>query len=217
MPDYLLTEPQYGGGLAPQLDNPGEGKPVGHGWVAMQWNPAVRDRFQALLQALGEAFDGRVFGMNLPETAADVDMEDDRNGFSCEAYFAAEMQNIAAARKAFRKSHVVQYVNFWPCEWENDHNYMARLFDYASRHAIGLGGPDIVPERKVHMKNAYPFFNRNKDRLDLVAMAVQEPTLTYTNPKTGKPFTKDELVRFASEYLGVDVIFWSAASPWLKE
>ncbi|MCO0638138.1 hypothetical protein M8745_19570, partial [Lutimaribacter sp. EGI FJ00014] len=69
---------------------------------------------------------------------------------------------------------------------------------------------------KVQMKNAYPFFNRYKGKLGLVAMAVQEPTLTYTNPKTRKPFTKEEFVRFATDYLGVDVIFWSSQSPWLK-
>ncbi|WP_246225916.1 hypothetical protein [Chelativorans xinjiangense] len=216
VPTYLTTEPQYGGGLVAQVDNAGEGQPVGHGWVAMQWNPAVRGRFQALIEALAETFDGRVFGVNLSETAADIDMKGDRTGFTCDAYFEAEMDNLAAAWAAFTESHVVQYVNFWPCEWANDHDYMGRLFEYAAGHGVGLGGPDIVPYRKGQMKNAYPFFNRYKGKLGLVAMAVQEPTLIYTNPKTGRPFTKDEFVSFASDYLGADVIFWSAESPWLK-
>ena len=47
-------------------------------------------------------------------------------------------------------------------------------------------------------------------------MAVQEPTLTYTNPETKKPFTRDEFVAFAEGYLGVDIIFWATASPWLR-
>lgn len=47
-------------------------------------------------------------------------------------------------------------------------------------------------------------------------MAVQEPTLTYKNPETGKPFIKAEFDRFAENYLGADIIFWSTASPWLK-
>ncbi|MBB2971872.1 hypothetical protein [Mesorhizobium sp. RMAD-H1] len=216
VPDYLLSEPQYGGGLAAQIDNPGEGKPVGHGWVAMQWKPAVRERYQALLKALAEKFDGRVFGVNLPETAIDIDEKHDKTGFSCDAYFDAGMQNLRAARDAFTKSHVVQYVNFWPCEWDNDHDYMGRLFEYAAANRIGLGGPDIVPFHKAQMKNSYPFFHRYMGKLELVAMAVQEPTLTYRNPKTGKRFTKDEFVRFASDYLGVDMIFWSAETPWLK-
>jgi len=45
---------------------------------------------------------------------------------------------------------------------------------------------------------------------------VQEPTLTYTNPRTKKPFTRQEFTDYAEHYLGVDIIFWSASSPWLK-
>ncbi|WP_346805868.1 hypothetical protein MX657_11940 [Enterobacter chuandaensis] len=216
VPDYLMHDKQYSGGIAPQFDNPGEGKPVGAGWVARQWDPAVRQRYQALLAALAKRFDGEVYGVNLPETAIDIDEKNPPAGFTCDSYFAGEMENLAFARKVFQKSHVVQYVNFWPYEWDNDHNYMGRLFAYASANNIGLGGPDIVPNRKAHMKNAYPFFHKNKQTLPLIAMAVQEPTLTYKDPQTGKPFTKAEFVRFGENYLGADVIFWSTASPWLK-
>jgi hypothetical protein len=216
VPQYLLTEPIYGGGLVPQVDNPGENQPKGHGWATQQWNPAVRERFQRLLSALAQRFDGRVFGINLPETAIDIDVKNDKTGFTCEKYFAAEMENLAFARRAFQKSHVVQYVNFWPCEWDNDRKFMSRTFAFAHANKVGLGGPDIVPYRKAQMKNAYPFFNRYKDRLSLVAMAVQEPTLTYTNPETKKRFRREEFVAFAEDYLGVDIIFWSTRSPWLK-
>lgn len=48
-------------------------------------------------------------------------------------------------------------------------------------------------------------------------MAVQEPTLTYINTNTGKPFTKSEFVQFAENYLGADIIFWSTKSPWLTK
>jgi len=215
VPDYLINEPEYGGGISPQFDNPGEDKPVGSGWVAQQWNPDVRNRFQALLKALATRFDGQVYGVNLPETAIDLDDKKLPAGFSCDNYFAGEMENLRFARKIFKKSWVVQYVNFWPCEWNNDHNYMGRLFAFASSNNIGLGGPDIVPNREAQMKNSYPFFKRYKNKLALVAMAVQEPTLTYRNPSTGKPFTKKEFVRFADDYLGADIIFWSTSSPWL--
>jgi len=218
VPMYLQTEPVYGGGLVPQTDNPGENKPEGHGWVTQQWNPAVRERFQRLLAALAEKFDGRVAGINLPESAIsiDVDTEQGRSGFTCEKYFAAQLENVAFARKAFRKSHVVQYVNFWPCEWNNDREFMSRAFAFAKENGIGLGGPDIVPYRPGQMKNSYPFFNQYRGQLKLVAMAVQQPTLTYTNPATKKPFTREEFVAFAENYLGVDIIFCSTTSPWLQ-
>jgi len=216
VPAYLLEEPVYRGGLAAQADNPGENLPEGHGWVTQQWNPAVRERFQKLLSALAAKFDGRVWGINLPESSADIDQKNDKTGFTCDGYFAATLENIAFARKVFSKSHVVQYTNFWPCEWDNDRKYMSRAFEFAKQNRIGLGGPDIVPYKKAQMKNSYPFFNRYKGQLSLVAMAIQEPTLTYTNPETKKKFTREEFVEFAENYLGVDVIFWSVSSPWLK-
>jgi len=216
IPRYLLEDPVYTGGLAPQADNPGENQPAGSGWVTQQWNPAVQKRFQALLAALAQEFDGRLYGVNLPETAADIDLKRDRTGFDCDRYFEAELQNAEFARRVFSKTHVVQYVNFWPCEWEDDRKYMSRTFALAEQRRIGLGGPDIVPWRKGQMKNSYPFFNRYKGKLPLVAMAVQQPTLTYRNPATGKRFTHAEFVEFARDYLGVDVIFWSVTSPWLR-
>lgn len=217
IPEYLLTDPAYGGGLAPQIDNPGENVPKQQGWVAVQWNDALRARFQALLRALGETFDGRIYGLNLPESSADVDSEKDDTGFTCDGYFEASLSNINAARAAFATSYVVQYANFWPCEWDNDQGYMERIFEDAAAKGYGLGGPDIVPYRRAQMKNSYPFFNAYKDRLAIVAMAIQEPTLTYANPKTGKRFTRQEFIDFAADYLGVDIIFWTVEAPWLNE
>ena len=211
-----MQDPIYAGGITPQSDNQGDGKPVGSGWVANQWNPHVRKRFQLLLQALAKQFDGRVYGVDLPETAIDVDLQHRPAGFSCDNYFAAELENMKAAKAAFTKSYVVQYVNFWPCEWDNDHQYMSRTFEFAAQNGIGLGGPDIVPNRKGQMKNSYPFFHRYKDKLALIAMAVQEPTLTYINPATGGKFTKQEFQSFGRDYLGTRIIFWSTSSPWLR-
>ncbi|MBS9425356.1 hypothetical protein [Photorhabdus caribbeanensis] len=217
IPFYLQQGKKYQGGLVAQVDNPGEGKAQGYGWVAIQWNTALRKSYQNLLSELAKEFDGRITGINLPETAIDIDMKQDKSGFSCNRYFAAELDNIKFARQVFEKSYVVQYVNFWPCEWDNDHQYMSRFFNFASKNKIGLGGPDIVPYQSAQMKNAYPFFNRYKGKLDLVAMAVQEPTLTYTNPKTKKPFTQEEFTDFAENYLGANIIFWSTTTPWLKQ
>jgi len=216
IPAYLMQDPIYQGGLVPQYDHPGENAPVAQGWVTQQWNPAVQARYKKLLFMLGQKFDGRILGINLPETAIDIDQKQDKTGFSCDNYFRAELENLKFARNVFKRSQVVQYVNFWPCEWDNDHHYMSRLFAFAAQNDIGLGGPDIVPNKKAQMKNAYPFFHRYKGKLRLIAMAVQEPTLTYINPKTKKPFTKEEIINFSENYLGANIIFWSPSSPWLE-
>lgn len=215
LPAYLLEDPQYDGGLAAQIDQPGEGKPSQQGWVAMQWNAALRQRYQALLEALAAVFDGRVYGVNLPETAIDV-APGSAKGYTCDAYFSAELENAAYARRAFKRSQVVLYVNFWPCEWNNDQGYMERTFRFAVVHDLGLGGPDVVPNHPAHMKNAYPYFHRYRGRLPLVATAIQAPTLTYLNPETQHPYTREEFQAFARDYLGANIIFWTVEAPWLK-
>jgi len=214
VPKYLLNDPKYGGGLSPQIEE----KPARmSGWVARQWDPNVRHRFQALLKALARQFDGRIAGIILTESAVSVDKQAPPEGFTCDKYFDAEVENALVAKRAFRRSAVVQYVNFWPCDWANSGGYMSRFFDFAAAKHIGVGGPDIVPWQKGQMLNSYAFIRVYKDKVPIVAMAVQEPTLDYLNPETGKPFTRDEFERFASVYLGVDDIFWSRESPWLRD
>lgn len=208
VPLYLQTEPIYNGGIAPQLDNPGMNKPLVSGWVAMQWNPAVQARYQKLIRELARRFDGKIYGINLPETAIDIEDSSNKSGFSCEKYFNAEVANILTARQAFKHSRVVQYVNFFPCEWNNDHNYMNRMFNLAKQNNIGLGGPDVIPYKKSHMENSYQFFTKNKQQLELTTMAVQAPDYTYINPQTQKKFTHTEFNNFARDYLGADIIFW---------
>ncbi|WP_229801261.1 hypothetical protein [Tateyamaria omphalii] len=216
VPDYLMQDPEYEGGLVRQYDNAGEGKPVGQGWVAKQWNPAVRERFQQLIAELAHQFDGRIYGLNLPESAIDVSDETEA-GFNCDLYFEAQLETARFAREAFKQSHVVQYVNFWPCEWADDHGYMSQTFETASDIGFGLGGPDIIPFKKAQMKNSYGFFNEYREKLPLVAMAVQKPTMTYTNPQTGAPFSEDDFRHFADDHLGVDIIFWDTSAPWLNQ
>jgi hypothetical protein len=216
LPQYMLDEPDYGGGLARQFDRrPGQ-PDVPAGWIARQWDPEVRARFQALLTALARRFDGRIAGIVLTETAADVARDAPPEGFDCDSYFAAESENALFARRAFRRSQVVQYVNFWPCGWNDANHYLSRFFALAAAHRIGVGGPDIVPWWPGQMRNSYPFIRAFRDRVPIVAMAIQEPTLEYLNPRTQRPFTREEFEAFATDYLGVDIIFWSKDSPWLR-
>src|SRR5205814_10537329 len=85
------------------------------GWVAKRWDPAVRARFQKLLAALGKEFDGRIEGINLPETAVDID-----KGFTPEEYREAIIDNMGALKRSFPHSIAMQYANFMPGEWLPD-------------------------------------------------------------------------------------------------
>lgn len=216
VPDYIRQDFIYHGGVALQYDMPGEGKKLSAGWVAKVWDPNVRRRFQLLLYRLANEFDGKIFGVNLPETAIDLDEKDLPPGYTANRYFFAEQETMIMARKFFRASNVVQYVNFFPGEWNNDHQYMSRIFAAAARNGIGLGGPDGLPYKPAHMQNSYPFFNAYKNKL-LTAIAIQEPDYTYINPLTQQYYTFNDFYNFVTDYLGAQIIFWNVQEPFFSE
>jgi len=161
------------------------------------------------LYHLARQFDGRIYGINFEETPIDLSTTNKKkSSFNEDLYFQTILDNLNCAKDVFKKSFVVQYVNFFPGEWQNSKKYMSRIFEFAYKNDIGLGGPDIVPYKKAQMNNSYPFFNQYKGKLIKVAMAIQGPTRTHTNTKTSKKFTEQEFVDFAVDYLGVDIIFW---------
>ncbi|CAO3568877.1 unnamed protein product [Mortierella alpina] len=202
IPRYMLEDPIYEGGLERQEDSePG----AQGGWVTKHWVPAVRQRFQALLRALANQMDGKIYGVNLPETSGGLNLTTEL----CDRYFDAEMENALYGRSVFKKSAFVQYVNFWPCETSNSRNYMGRSFKMAIDHGLGVGGPDVRPWQPYQMENSYKFFHEHKNDLQTIAMAVQQPDLRFKNQTTGKPFTMEEFRGFAVDYLGADLIFWT--------
>ncbi|HAT8169727.1 TPA: hypothetical protein GDG46_06955 [Legionella pneumophila] len=216
VPDYIRMEKAYHGGVVQQYDFPGEGKPITAGWVARTWDPAVRKRFQLLLKKLASKFDGKIYGINLPETAIDLDPNHLPEDFTSDNYFYSVLDNMGYLKKVFQKTKVIQYVNFFPDEWNNDHHYMSRLFSFARSHHIGLGGPDVVPYKESQMKNSYPFFHKFKGEIE-AAIAIQEPDYTYTNPKTGDFYRFDDFYSFSKEYLGAFILFWNTEEPFFSE
>lgn len=216
VPDYIREDSDYHGGVAMQYDFPGEGKPITQGWVARVWDPAVRERFHLLIQQLASRFDGKIYGINLPETAVDFDADNPPKDFTFDNYFYAELENMRALKQAFHQSIVIQYVNSFPGEWDNDHQYMSRLFSYAIQHQIALGGPDVLPYRNAQMKNSYPFFRNYKGKL-LTGMAIQEPDYTYKNPATEDYYKFSDFYNFSKDYLGASILFWNVQEPFFSE
>jgi hypothetical protein len=221
VPDYLRSEKEYHGGAAPQYEwkEGHEDQAKAAGWVARRWDPAVRRRFQLLLQALGKDFDGAVEGVNLPETSVDFGESGKLfpPGFTCETYRDGIVENMAALQRAFPRSVTMQYANFMPCEWLpwKDGGYLESIYRQARRLGVGVGGPDLLPYRKGQMNHAYVRMRASAGIVP-TGVAVQEGNYGYTNPQTGKRITVDELAKFANEYLHVDYLFWFNEAPFYE-
>ncbi|KAF9201918.1 hypothetical protein BGZ59_002458 [Podila verticillata] len=206
IPNYLLVEPEYEGGLLRQV-NADTNRP--DGWQTKHWVLTVRQRFQALLSALAKQFDGRIYGLNLPETA--FDYNETLSTSFCNDYFQAEMENLNHASSVFNKSMIIQYMNFWPCESADHQPYMTQAFLEASqKKTYGFGGPDVKPWNPYQLQNSYKYFHNYTGELSHVAMAVQEPDLNLTNPRTNVTYTVEDFKSFSENYLGSTIMFWTS-------
>jgi len=218
IPKYLLNDAQYHGGAEKQCNV--EGDDVEHakpyGWVARRWDPAVRDRFQKLLFALGKEFDGKIEGINLPETAVDIVRSGTLSpkGFSPQVYRDAIVSNMSALKQAFPKSVAMQYANFMPEEkGSTTPEYLRSIYRKAVELKVAMGGPDLLPYRTYQMSHSYPLIRESAGRLP-TGIAVQDGNYDSVNTKTNKQVTLPELVTFATEYLKVDYIFWCMQEPF---
>jgi hypothetical protein len=219
IPRYLLNDAQYNGGADKQYSIQGEDEEhaTPAGWVARRWDPAVQDRFHKLLSALGHEFDGKIEGINLPETAVDFG-ESGRlfpKGFTPAIYRDSVLANMVALKRAFPKSVAMQYANFMPGNdaQSPDRSYLRSVYQRAKELGVGVGGPDLLPDKPGQMHNCYPLL-REYARVVPTGIAVQNGNYEYMNPKTGKQVTVADLLAFGTDYLRVDYIFWCTQEPF---
>ena len=215
IPKYLLNDTLYHGGAASQYGFTREHRPVKEGWVARRWDPAVAKRFHHLLAELGRRFDGRIEGINLPETAVDFPHEPGLipTGFSGAAYLEAVKATMLVMKNCFKKSVPLQYANFMPGDSKTE---LEEVYRYAKEIKLAMGGPDIKVYRPFQMKNSYPLI-RELYGIVPTGVAVQDGNYNVINPQTGKPVTLPEIQAFAHDYLKLTYIFWCTEEPWYSK
>jgi len=222
VPDYLRTDPEFGGGVARKYEYKGDDESTIRfdGWVARRWDPAVRARFFKLFEVLGREVDGRIEGLNLAETSVGFGESGKHRpaGFTNERYVEAVKVIMTAARKAFPRSHVIQYANFMPGEWLpwTDHGYLREVYAHAKGIGVGVGGPDLLPHRKGQRNHSYSLIAARGATIP-AGVAVQDGNLEERDPTTGERVTAEELFRFAKDRLRLDYIFWGTQEPYYSQ
>lgn len=218
VPEYLLKDPAYGGGVAAKYEYEGddESKARFDGFVARRWDATVRARFGKLLHQLGKAVDGRVEGLNLAETAVGFGESGKRHplGFTYEGYLEGVKAIMSEARVAFPRSRVIVYANFMPGEWlpGDDRGYLRAVYSHAEKIGVGVGGPDLLPHRKGQQNHGLALIAARASSTP-AGLAVQDGNLAERNPRTGKAVSVEELYFFAKDRLRLDYIFWGTEEP----
>ena len=214
VPDYILTA-TYDGGAVEQYNN--DGKPGG--WVAKRWNKKVRERFAQLIQALGKAFDGKIEGINLQETA--IEVKD--SSFSELDYVKGLKENMLALKQAFTKSITMIYANFMPGEWlpGNDKGYLRSIYQYGEQIGVGLGGPDLMVKRKGQLNHTLAMMHESHYTVPL-GIAIEDGNyIGETGDATeDKAKTHESIVpllhAFAKDFLKINYMFWANQEPYFK-
>lgn len=224
VPDYVLSR-EYDGGAIYQRNESGDPE----GWVAKRWNDKVQERFALLLTELGREFDGKIEGINLQETAIGVGQEYDPS-FTPELYVEAIKANMFSMKKAFPESTTMQYANFMPGEWlpwEN-YGYLSSIYKYGEDIGVGLGGPDLMVQRKAQLNHALAMMHEREYTVPL-GVAVQDGNyngMTGADPGyhdfEGKSLNDHKnlvplLHSFAKEFLKVSYMFWVNQEPYFIE
>lgn len=219
VPKYLLEDPKYNGGAFKQyeIDNDDETHAKEGGWMARRWDPAVQERLHKLFFALGKEFDGKIEGINLAETSNVLGRTGRLfpKGFSFEIYRDGIVTNMRALRRAFLKSIVLQYANFMPGEWlpGDDKGYLKSVYRVARELKVGVGGPDLMPTRPGQLNHSYPLITASAGSIP-TAIAVQDGNYAEVNSETGRRPSIPELIKFATDRLKVDYIFWCTEEPY---
>jgi len=221
VPDYLLEDPAFGGGAAKKFESPGNGAPpIVDGWVARLWDPAVRERLDRLFGAIAEEFDGRIAGLNLPETAIGFGHSSALfpAGYTYDTYFEGIKAVMSSARRAFRQSDVIVYANFMPGEElpDDDHGYLRGVYAHADAIGMGVGGPDLLPNRWFQRQNSLPLI-AHRAPTTAAGMAVQDGNLDDVKRSTGERVTVEELYAYARDELHLDYVFWGTQEPYYSE
>lgn len=216
VPDYLLTE-KYDGGVVKQITDDG----VHEGWVAKRWNKDVNERFAKLIIALGKAFDGRIEGINLQESAIGV-TSDLYPDFSNEAYVPALKSNMDALSVGFEHSATIQYANFMPGEWLpwEDEGYLKSIYEYGEAIGVGLGAPDLMPKRKGQLNHALAMMHEGSYTVPL-SIAIQDGNYIGKTNNTDLENKRENLVpslvSFAENFLKVNYMFWVNQEPYFEQ
>ena len=215
VPKYLLNDPKYNGGVDQQIsDRKGDDDhPVREGWVARRWDPAVQDRMYKLFAALAKEFDGRIAGINTDETSIGFGTTGKLfpKGFTPEAYRDATIANMKELKRAFSQSIVMVYANFMP----GGRTHLEAVYRAARESNIAVGGPDLLPFRPFQRANSYPLIRQSAGKVP-TGLAVQDGNYGDVDPKTQKRATVNELLKFATDELKLDYVFWCTQEPYFS-
>jgi hypothetical protein len=191
------------------------------GFSPVRWDPFFIERLVALGEALGERFDTHpnFEGIAIQESSLEItEAGYEEFGYTPEAYRDALIAILTGLQDALPNSHVFWYSNFLP---DND-EYLRQVADALEEPGIFMGGPDVLPYRRLLSRVSYPMYEEYRDRLILFCSAQDDSYRHHQNDvrvDAQEPvhedgyLTLEEIFLFARDSLHVRYLFWEYYYP----
>ena len=172
--------------------------------VAQIYKKPVADRVVALIHALGKRFNGEPYieGIVLPETAGVGG--DGRNSSIVNNYFAAIKRINTESKKAFPNSLVLVQTNSVP----GGTPAMKKIMDHVLQSGIGVGGPDLLPNR---VTSSSQFYSTYAGKMPLSISNERATRVSGDSPEKAFKYAVVD-----KNGLRVNYLFWAThnSSPW---
>lgn len=191
VPDYLLNDPRYAGGVV-YRGKPGAEKRSGS--VAKRYLPQVTDRYLLLVAELGKRYDADPNVAAFVHTETAIAAGPGGEDFDAAAYDVQMRRWVAESRKAFPTTPVLLYGNWYPYRGTAGLKDLGR---YAVSQGVGWGGPDVCPGQRIW---GYEVIRENAGKM---AMGVAVQWQSYDGR-----WTAEQLFDFAVGDLKLSFVFW---------
>lgn len=146
------------------------GKTVGRNVTTLRvWQPAVMDRYIALVRALAARYEKHPNFEMLQAEETSLAVTNGLDGFSLTAYGAQLQRLLTEARKVFPTTQIRLSTNFYGSD-----SQMLELLRFCDLLDIAVGGPDVIPNQTIQANRMYE--SHLKGRMVWVA-EVQSPSL----------------------------------------
>ena len=181
----------------------------GGGYTVVRWAPAVATAFKALVQALGDQFDGNANfeGLATQETAPGLSYKVLKaNGYTPEKYRDLYIDILTTASRSMPSSRIFWFMNFFPV----NESYIASVASAVAPLGVLMGGPDVMPDNPKLVNKVYPFYNQFQGRMPLFGQVegICYQQLHLSSGYKTKYWTMLELFGFARSKLHANYMFW---------
>ncbi len=205
VPSYAKTA-EYEGAIYPFDTHDSDS-----GYGTKLWNPQVRDRLIALIQALGKRFNSEPYfeGIGFSESAM---------GRPVNPPTSAQVDNFYKNLLAMNKSLKTSFPNTLTFQFLNyPRNLLPTFVNAFKQNGAALGNPDVFledpgllfPGTKYSYPGAYTYYPKLSGTIPLVVQVEDVNYLNTRHDNTGYKPTVTQLLNFARDELHVNYLFWT--------